>query len=384
MFINSMAILVIIAMAVAAATGYWRLLFAPFRIPTAKMTVAKLELQVSDPRDVARINGVLANFAAGFNRMITARSEVDWRNYLDSLPDIFKPFAHEGAAMGYELRRVFGLLRLPPRIGFEAARFERDIVRAEPGMRYLYYVGVGFWAGMMNESAAKVQRRAERLDPLHRYLLFDGYGFKVAFFDYPSDPAALKGLHQFTGYARRAAFQGAGRALYFRHMDSPETLIERVQDLGEYAVDAASGLGLASVFVNPDRLDKSQNLGRRLPAAWQPDFHLGMCFALKARIINDPSLFDQFTEKLTPDVRNAVLSAIRECDRVELHIRSESTTDGYREWRKRVTAWLSDHVAFPMARICSTPKPTGDSSTDRAIDEKNFKLTEHAEVSNHD
>ncbi|MGB0716217.1 MAG: DUF1702 family protein [Phycisphaerae bacterium] len=385
--LNALAILFVALMPLAVwalATGTWRRLLSVFCIRTSEMTVAKLGLQVSRPRDVARVNGVLANFAAGFNKMVTARNDEEWRSYLDSLPVIFQPFAHEGAAMGYELRRLFGFATWPVRLGADGKAFERDIVRPEPGMRYLYYVGLGFWSGMKNESPKSVQRKARELDALHQYLLFDGYGFKIAFFDQPTDPGALKKLDTFDGYARHAAYQGVGRALYFRHMDSVETLIERVRDLGVHDIDAAAGLGLASVFVNPDRLDMAQELGRQLPEAWQPHFQLGMCFALKARIINDPVRFDEFMENVSKDVRDAALASIRECDRAELQIRSEATTNGYREWRKRVTAWMSQHVEFPMAAMQTSASVAGDSSIDWTNDEEKPKAIKHAEVRNDD
>ncbi|MHC5110644.1 MAG: DUF1702 family protein [Planctomycetota bacterium] len=328
-------------------------MFRPFRIKAEQMTVARLGLQVTNPAAIARVNSVLANFAAGFNRMITAPNNADWREYLKTLPPLYQPFAHEGVAMGYILR---GMAR------FHGADFEREVVRAEPGMRYLYYVGLGFWAGMRSYSPSRLEKLVADLDPLHRYLCYDGYGFKVAFFDCPTDPGALSRLRRIDGYSRHAAFHGVGRALWFRHMNSTDVLVERLRELEEHAVDAAAGLGLASVFVSPDRLDAAQSLGRDLPSEWHPHFHLGMCFALKARVINHPDLFDQFMQNASPAVRDSALASIRECDRIELQIRAEASNEalapwGYREWRRRVTSWMEDNIQFPLNGV-KAARPT--------------------------
>jgi hypothetical protein len=153
------------------------------------------------------------------------------------------------------------------------------------------------------------------------------------------------------GYARNAAYQGVGRAFWFLYMDRPDVLIERIRTLGDHAADAAAGAGRASVFVFPDRLDVAQRLAARLPAEWRDHFHLGMCFALKARSINDQDQFERYMAAAAPAVREAAYAAIRECDRIELLVRSEPGRDGYRAWRARVTEWMAGHIEYPMAGL---------------------------------
>lgn len=330
------------AVLVAAALGGWRWLFVFFKIRPAQLTVRALGLSVSATDDEERINSVLAAFAGGFNAMITRPSWRGWQAHCASLPPRTRPFAEEGAAMGYTLRRLFR---------FRPDAFERDIVRPRPEFRYLYYVGLGFWSGMRNHSPRRLEKITAGLDPLHRFLCFDGYGFKVAFFDYPADPTSLRGLDAFDGYARSAAYQGVGRALWFRFVDAPERFVEQVRLLGENAVDVAAGAGLAAVFVNPDRLDVAQAWASKMPAEWQPHFHLGMCFALKARSINHLEQFEADVRKVAPPVRDAVWAAIRECDRVELLVRSENRPDAYEQWRSRVTQWMVEHLEYPLAGV---------------------------------
>lgn len=330
---------VVVAVIVILATGWWRRAFIVFAIRPARMTVEGLGLHVTWVENIERVNGILRNFIGGFNAMITKPTEAACDRHCEAVASIFRPFAEEGVAMGYTLRRLFR---------YQPEDFERRLVRPRPEYRYLYYVGLGFWSGMRRHSAGRMARIVDGLDRLHRYLCYDGYGFSCAFFDLPKDAKAMRRLDTFEGYARNAAYQGVGRALWFQEMDRPEVLIERMRALGEFAVDAAAGVGLASVFVNPDRLEEAQKLASMMPEAWQEHFHLGMCFALKARSINDLDRFEQDMARLEPAVRDAALAAVRECDRIELNVRAERPDDGYQRWRRLVTDWMTENVNYPL------------------------------------
>jgi hypothetical protein len=315
------------------------------------MTVGRLGLFVSAPENVERVNGILRSFAGGFNEMIARPSSRAWEGYCDAQPALLCPFAHEGAAMGYTLRRLF---RHRP------ADFEADIVKPRPEMRYLHYVGLGFWAGMRKHDAGKLMRTVAGLDPLHGYLCYDGYGFKHAFFDYLAEPEVLRRLDLLEGYARNTAYHGVGRAFYFLFMDRPDLMIEHMNKLGEHAADAAAGAGLAAVFVNPDRLGMAQELGAALPQEWHDHYHLGMCFALKARSINDVDQFERDLARVSPSVREAAWASVRECDRIELQVRAEQCPDGYRRWRERVTQWMAGNIEYPLAAVKpSSPHAVG-------------------------
>lgn len=348
-----------IVVALAVVTGWWRYVFAAWAIRPRQMRVDRLGLFVSAPADVERVNSILESFAGGFNAMIARPSKAAWKGYCESLPALNRPFAEEGAAMGYTLRGLFS---------YSPAQFETDIVRPRPEFRYLHYVGLGFWSGMRNHDARRLAQVVTGLDPLHGYLVFDGYGFKHAFFDYPKDETILRKLDSLDGYARNAAYQGVGRALWFRFMDRPDLFIEHVSRFGVHAVDAAAGAGLASVFVNPDRLEMARAWAAKMPAEWQPHVHLGMCFGLKARSINNVEQFERDTAGLDSRVKDAIFASIRECDRIELLVRAESGEDKYRNWRSRVTEWMMDHVEYPLAgvKVGAQPRSAGTDSQPRA------------------
>ena len=154
-----------ILIAGAVWSGWWRYVFRLWRIRPSQMTVRHLRLQVTDPSDIERVDSILASFAGGFNQMIATPAESDWQTYCQSQSALLRPFAEEGAAMGYTLRRLFL---------YDAADFESRIVKPRPEFRYLYYVGLGFWSGMRNHSAQRVARIVEGLDPLHHFLCYDG------------------------------------------------------------------------------------------------------------------------------------------------------------------------------------------------------------------
>jgi len=347
---------IVISITALIASGWWRPVLSLFAIRPNRMTVDRLGLLVNSGPDLDRVNTILRHFAGGFNAMLTATADARWRAYTETITPLFRPFAEEGLGMGYTPRHLFR---------FKAADFESRLVKLRPEFRYLYYVGLGFWSGMRNHRVAKLLRITEDLDPLHRFLVFDGYGFKIAFFDHPKNPVALERLAALPGYAQNAAFQGVGRAFYFRFMNDTDRLINAVADLGVHAADAASGIGLASVFVNADRLPVARTMAMRMPELWRAPFHLGMCFALKARAINDLETFDCWLADVEEPVREAAYAAVRECDRIELLVRDEwrsrhagaapsvAVDDGYQSWRQRVTDWMNAHIEYPLAGIKS-------------------------------
>ena len=193
---------------------------------------------------------------------------------------------------------------------------------------------------------------------MHGSLCYDGYGFKLAFFDYAKDETSLRKLDALEGYSRNAAYQGVGRALWFRFMDRPDLFVERVSRFGVHASDAAAGAGLAMVFVNPDRMEVARAWAAKMPSQWHPQVHLGMCFGIKARSINNVEQFERDTAGLDSKVKDAIFASIRECDRIELLVRAERGADSYRQWRTRVMQWMVDHVEYPLAGLKAQQRVT--------------------------
>ncbi len=332
----------------------WRGVMKLFAIRETTMTLERLGFDVTTEEHRAKVEGVLQHFAGGFNRMICDARFASWKDYCNALPSFYRPFAHEGAAMGYPLRRL-GM--------YSGEAFEAEVVRAFPQYRYLYYVGLGFWGGMRGFTPSRMCSLTRELDPLYRYLCYDGYGFKHGFFG-ERQGKAVAPLMRLEGYARHAAFQGLGRSLYFHYMDAdPEVLVDRLRELNEYGADAASGVGLASVFINDEQLDVAIDLAARMDAAWQPAVQQGMCFGLKARCINDVERFENWMQNQPACRQEAVYTAIRECDRIELQVRDEGREDAYRQWRERLAFWMEAHVDYPLGPM----KPAAPDTSLRGV-----------------
>ena len=75
-------------------------------------------------------------------------------------------------------------------------------------------------------------------------------------------------------------------------------------------------------------------------------------------------------DRLEPRVKEAALASVRECDRIELEVRSEGGDDQYRRWRERVAAWMASHVEYPLAGlkhpIAEVPDPLAASTRGRS------------------
>lgn len=323
---------------ILAVTGAWRIALRPFRIDARAMSPAALGFQIADPTDLDRVDGICRAFAGGFNAMITAPKWQTWSRNTDRQEVFYRPFADEGAAMGFALRKLGR---------FTPAGFESAVVAQRPAYRYLHYVGLGFWSAMRDHPPRHIERLIAGLDPLHGMLCLDGYGFKFGFFDF--EVAALRDrFAQLPGYARNVAYQGLGRSLWFRFMGSPERLIENIGVFDRYANDVAAGIGLAVVFTTIDRPRRGFDVLDRIPSVWRDDVQLGMCFAYKARSLNDPERFERQVDSLESSRRAAVRGAVQQCDAIEAVVRADGAADGYRRWRESLREWLREQIEYPF------------------------------------
>jgi hypothetical protein len=318
----------------------WRTMLRPLRIKPERMNWRRLGMQLAGRDDQERVERICEAVAGGFNAMISCPGEEDWAAYCDGLEVHYRPFAREGAAMGYLLRHPLGAGR---------KRFERAVVQAHPEGTYMHYVGVGLWHGMRSEKAGRLEKCTADWDPMYRMLCYDGFGFKSGFFDYGSIHERATRFRSLEGYRGRAALQGVGRSLWFRFMNNPERLVSEIRGFGEEArADLAGGLGLASVFVHVDKLEPVWELAGEVPGEWRGQFQLGMAFAFRARELNDPDYFEECLSKLGDARREGIRAALGECVRIEGEIRSRREEDGYRLWRERLSGWMEENLSYPL------------------------------------
>jgi hypothetical protein len=219
------------------------------------------------------------SFLTGYGHAAESRTTLEAEERLELMPEQFRGFAYEGAAMGLAVRDglPFG----------DAGRFGRLLAGRGADHIYMAYVGLG-WA------MARLPRfrwpDSEALDPLLRWLVLDGYGFHQAYFrtdryvhEQFQDPR-FPWPHPGDSYAHRAIDQGIGRCLWF----VGGTDVERVATLiGRFGAarrpDLYSGVGLAATYAGGADEDELRTL-RRQAGEHRVQLAQGSAFAAEARV----------------------------------------------------------------------------------------------------
>jgi len=265
-------------------------------------------------------------FLGGYNAMLELPSLQHVSAAAAQVDPHFRPFFFEGAAMGYLPR---GYLSSE----FRPQRVERDLLQMDPGFRYLYYVGLGFWMALRHPRRPEaIESLARHLDPMYVPLCYDGFGFKVGFFDYPRHPERARELLALVPPEHRhAAQQGFGRSLFFVFMED-EAAFQRERDevQGDLRMAREQGRSLAVAFTGVDRprgieeyLEQAANeaeLSARLT---------GVTWALTAREMNDRSYF----QRCMADASNHWRDLFARLPGLCLQALQQSA--GYDEWQER-------------------------------------------------
>lgn len=229
-------------------TGYWRSLRGRVLTPDVSETLLSVRgFHVKSPQARDLLETVGSSFLTGFGHAAKARDAAEAEAGLEQVPERFRGFAYEGAAMGFAVRDG-----LPFGRHDHVERFLRGRAGAHV---YMAYIGVGWAMARVPRLRWKVLTAAAP-DPLLRWLVLDGYGFHQAYFhtdryvrqqyqepDFPwpaQDPA---------GYARRAIDQGIGRAMWFVGGTDAALVADMIDAFpaGRRA-DLYSGAGLAATY----------------------------------------------------------------------------------------------------------------------------------------
>jgi len=220
------------------------------------------------------------SFRAGYVYAVEARSPLEAEESLEKVPEQFRGFAYEGAAMGLA---ILDGLPLPGDwriVRFLAGRADRYV--------YMTYVGVG-WA------MARLPRfRWSKLtapDPLLRWLVLDGYGFHQAYFrtrqyvtKHYQQPRLPWPGGRHAWYATRAVDQGIGRALWYVAGTDPHLVSELIDDFpATRRSDLYSGVGLAATYAGGADETELGTLRERA-GRWRPNLAQGSAFAARAQV----------------------------------------------------------------------------------------------------
>jgi hypothetical protein len=265
-------------------------------------------------------------FLGGYNAMLELPSLERVSEAAAQVEPHFRPFFFEGAAMGYLPRGYLSS-------GFRLQSAERDLLQMDPGYRYLYYVGLGFWMAMRHPGQADaIESLGPHLDPMYVPLCYDGFGFKVGFFDYPRHPERARALlGRVPVEHRRAAQQGFGRSLFFVFMED-ETGFRRERDEvhRDLRMDREQGRSLALAFTGVDRPRGIEEYLEHAADETELSARLtGVTWALTAREMNDRAYFQRCMADATDGWRDLFLRLPGLC------LQALQQSAHYSEWQER-------------------------------------------------
>ncbi len=253
------------------------------RILTPNMSATKLDVRGFNVKDAASqqlLETVGATFLTGYGHAVEARTVAECEQRLEQVPERFRGFAYEGAAMGYAILDGMPVGSTRHVSKFLAGRGHQHA--------YMAYIGVG-WA------MARLPRfrwsKFSVADPLMRWLVLDGFGFHQAYFatekyvtrqyQEPEFPWPAEGPQW---YANHAIDQGIGRAMWFvggTEADLVATMIEKFPESRQ--PDLWSGAGLAATYAGGADAQELENFFERA-GKYRPQVAQGSAFASTARI----------------------------------------------------------------------------------------------------
>ena len=312
------------------------------RVLTPSTSATRLDVRgfrEKDPAARELLETVGRTFLEGYAAAAEAAFPAAAEPALENVPERFRGFAYEGAAMAFAVRDG-----LP----FGSHRHVQRFLDGRGGAHvYMAYVGIG-WA------MARLPRfrwpEAGGLDPLLRWLVLDGYGFHQAYFHtdrYVRDQHVEDGFpwpaDAERWYAPKAIDQGIGRALWFvggTDADAAADLIDGFAP-GRHA-DLWAGAGLAATYAGGASVDELTRFRDRA-GEHRGALAQGSAFAAEARLRAD--LLGPHTATATEVLCGTSPGvAARLC----LETRPESAAiaapgdlPAYEVWRRRIAAGLA-------------------------------------------
>jgi hypothetical protein len=311
-----------------ALARYW---YVPFLRDPKSIDLDRLGFKVTTPEHKRRVTDILTAFFGGFNAMLSERRMSDVRAACDKFPPLLRPFAHEGAAMGFPFKAIFSRK-------YKVRDFARAMEALSSEYFLMYQIGIGFWCGMVYRRLPNLVRRtADHLHPFYKYLCYDGFGFKIGLFHYLKGRDSLSTFFRFDGYSRHVCFQGFGRSLWFLFMDEPRLIKDAIARVAApYRGDCYSGLGLAVAFTNMDDLRAAFNFSGEVESQYVVDYFLGIIIALYTRRAIDAGYFNERLSKLEPWQKSVAIAGLRSCDERFIDVAERLSKDHYEGWRRYI------------------------------------------------
>ncbi len=310
----------------------WRLTAAPFIQDPRRFEPLISRFPVADAFSGRRVRDIVTSFLIGYNAFASAGDTDSSLASLMRLAPYFRPFAYEGAAMGFG---PWALRHRRPLASFEAV-----FGRLSPATVYQNYVGLGWWLARRRGLGRSTTRLVAGLDPRYQLLVYEGIGFSAGFRS-GGRSRALRRLRSFGEPAEHVAHQGFGRSLWFVHMGNLEAAIAAAGALPErFCGDAISGLGLGCAYSWFDRVGEFWEIAAVTSPEQRPDFLQGASFGWEARKRADQELFASRMQTLPAGRRTLIEQAVDTVHRAS-HELDPTNPSFYQSWRRR-TAELID------------------------------------------
>jgi hypothetical protein len=289
---------------------------------------------VADGWSRQRVVDIVESFLHGYNAMAGARRPADAYAELAGIEPFLRPFAYEGAAMGY------GAWALVNGCGLRG--FERAMEAHSPQTVYQNYVGLGWWLGLVCRGRPRAfVRSVGRLDPVYGLLAAEGAAFRAGFLT-GGDPGSLERFRRMPDAAVHVAHQGFGRSLWFSRMGRVDAALHVVSGLPDrFHGDAVSGLGLACAFSWLDRVAAFPQLLDAVPQRLRLDFLQGAAFGWEARRRADRAFFDDAIAALPDAQRGAIDDGLAAVHAGRRDLEPAAPPAFYEAWRAETRARLA-------------------------------------------
>jgi hypothetical protein len=303
-----------------------------FGIAPEEITFKRRGFRGINPVIRARLEEAGSAFMRGYHFGLENTETTALGKNLSVIPNDFRGFAFEGAAMGLALQDW-----MTPWNRNRVSSFLKGPAEAHT---YMVHVGAGW---IMARVPGSVENFMSRFDPLLRWLLVDGYGFHEAFFHSRKylNGAALP--RRVRGYAMQVFHQGMGRCLWFMEGGDVSGIAKSISKFdSRWHPDLWSGVGLASVYAGEISEDEFLAL-RDLSGEYHPQLAQGAAFAAKARqrAGNLSAYHDMACGILCGMHANAAAAVTDE--QLE-NLPEQESVPAYEIWRKRIQEKLKLEV----------------------------------------
>jgi hypothetical protein len=274
-----------------------------------------------------RTRTVLRSFLAGYRAFARAQDPDEVHEQLSGIDRFYRPFAYEGAAMG------FGPWAYLTGHGYRD--FDTVMAAFHPHTVYQNYVGLGWWLAVRPPMARPPTAAVTALlDPHYRLLPYEGIGFRAGFLG-GGRVLTTRAFGSYGDDPRRVCFQGWGRSLWFACMGDLDHAADRIAALpGEVRGDCWSGLGLGFAYSWLDRAEHFAQVMSWVPHEFRADFRQGTAFGWEARQRADRGLFDELTARLSEAQRRYIIASLTAVAQARSYLDAAGTPDGfYQLWR---------------------------------------------------